>query len=253
MAILAYHMVNPRFVWGITRVTPGQFRAQIRDALNRGFTFYTLSDYCDLEPEPEKALALTFDDGFENVFDFALPVCRQYGVAATIFCMPLYIGQFNSWDVNWGWQRFRHLDWHQLCTLRDAGWEIGSHGFSHVDLRLLTEERAEEELVQSRQRLVQRLQTPVNFISYPFGNADARVCRLARHAGYRGGVVMSRQVKGENAFSRPRTGIYWLDSRRSFRHKISGSYKVWYQGLQKGLDICSDGTVFVKQCLNQTS
>lgn len=247
MSILAYHMVDSRFDWGITRVTPGQFRRQVELALKRGFTFHTITDYL-AQPDETKRLALTFDDGYESVYHNAFPILKRHGLCATLFISPAYIGQMNKWDVNIGWLRFRHLDWHQIREMAEAGWEIGSHGMTHRDLTRLDDSELDAELAHSRKIIQRRTGQAVHYLSYPFGNADPRVIRICMEHGYRGGLVMARRIrKVPEAFTVPRIGVYLTDPLKIFEQKLFTRNQSLYRFLQSCLDICSDGTVLVKQ------
>lgn len=246
MTVLAYHMVDSHFDWGITRVTPNQFAKQIRAAVEHGLEFCTARQYADFG-QTQNRICITFDDGYESVYHYAFPVLRQFGIPATVFINPLYIGQRNTWDVNIGWLKFSHLNWDQVRALAQAGWEIGSHGLTHRDLTRLDDAELNRELSCSRSIIERRIGCPVRSISYPFGNADSRVCEMAAEAGYSAGFVMSRSSGTQMDIAR--TGIYLLDRRYTFLQKAQGNAAPFYRFLQAVLDYCSDGTVLVKQGL----
>src|SRR3990170_2672732 len=52
---------------------------------------------------PPKAIALTFDDGYEDNYTNAYPVLKQYGVPATIFLITGFVGSSIQlwWDRLW--------------------------------------------------------------------------------------------------------------------------------------------------------
>lgn len=250
MSILAYHMVDSRFDWGITRVTPQQFRQQIEFAQNRGFTFQTISEYLSNGNDHSKRIAITFDDGYKSIYDYAFPILNQFGIKATLFVIPGFVGQRNTWDVNIGWLKFNHLDWCGIKEMHDAGWEIGSHGMSHRDLTRLGHRELDYELHASKMLLERRIGSPVHVISYPFGNANSRVCEASDKHGYHAGVVMGKKIRNvPEQFAVPRIGLYLLDSLKIFEQKIYLKNMWAYRTLQRIIDLCSDGTVVVKQGL----
>ncbi|NOY58718.1 MAG: polysaccharide deacetylase family protein [Calditrichaeota bacterium] len=250
MSVLAYHMVDTRFDWGITRVTPKQFRRQIEFALNRGFTFQTISEYLSYENDHSKHIAITFDDGYKSIYDYAFKILKQFGIKATLFVIPGFVGQRNTWDVNIGWLKFDHLGWHDIKEMHDAGWEIGSHSMSHRDLTRLDNRELDYELDASKMLLERRLNSPVHVISYPFGNANRRVCEASAKHGYQAGVVMGKKITHvPEKFAVPRIGLYLLDSLKIFEQKIYLKNMRAYRTLQRFIDLCSDGTVVVKQGL----
>ena len=91
-------MVDPRFDWGITRVMPKQFRRQIEFALERGFTFQTISEYLSHKNDHSKRIAITFDDGYKSVFTKAFPFLKENNIPATVF---LTTGAIDNNDLIW--------------------------------------------------------------------------------------------------------------------------------------------------------
>ena len=47
---------------------------------------------------PPRAVCITFDDGYRSVHDLALPVLREFGLAATVFVTTGYLGSGNMWN-----------------------------------------------------------------------------------------------------------------------------------------------------------
>jgi peptidoglycan/xylan/chitin deacetylase (PgdA/CDA1 family) len=241
-------MVEPRFDIAVTRVTPAQFAHQVETVLRAGFAILPLQDYLN-RPEPrERAIALTFDDAYASVYEHAFPVLKQYGLRATLFVITRYMGKLDDWDVNFGHIRFPHMTAEQVVRLAAEGWEIGSHSMRHLDLSRLSQNLLEEEVMGSRRTLEQLTGQKICTISYPFGNTDERVVDCCRKAGYRNGVVMGGLNKQlEVSFNLPRLGVYLYDFPALFEKKVFGKYEKMFNFIQRGIDICSDGTVLVKQ------
>jgi peptidoglycan/xylan/chitin deacetylase (PgdA/CDA1 family) len=243
--------VDPRFDFGITRVTPGRFAGQIEAALDQGFTFCTLSEF--LQKPLSKSIALTFDDGFASIFQHAYPVLKEHQIRATIFIIAGFTGQFDDWDVNFARIRFPHLNWLEIEKLFKEGWQIESHSLYHNDLTKIGKSACLRELELSRSLIEKRLQNTVCHISYPFGNTDADVIESCRQTGYGGGVVMSRNATDLPAsFVIPRLGVYLFDTKTTFLHKILAKYEKTYKFMQRAIDVCSDGTVLVKHGMQVT-
>jgi peptidoglycan/xylan/chitin deacetylase (PgdA/CDA1 family) len=243
-------MVEDRFDWGVTRVPPRKFKKQIENALDHEFTFLTLSEYLATRHLNDglRRAAICFDDGYESVFQHAFPVLQQHGIPATVFLVVGFMGQFNTWDVNIGWLRFRHLDWPQTRKLVKAGWEFGSHGMTHRDFSRLPCAELEWELRSSKLLIEKKTGIPVSLVSYPFGNTNLQVYQVCLDAGYKAGLAMGRSYKMISAdYAISRHGIYLFDSLLSFNQKLLGKNNWFYNFIQKIFDICSDGTVLVKQ------
>ena len=67
----------------VHNVRPEVFAAQI-DWLLQHFDVVSMDDFMKLRTVDGKA-AITFDDGYRSVFDFALPILRARGLSATVF------------------------------------------------------------------------------------------------------------------------------------------------------------------------
>jgi peptidoglycan/xylan/chitin deacetylase (PgdA/CDA1 family) len=165
-------------------------------------------------PVQERIFALTFDDAYEGLFYHALPVLREASWPAAVFVVTDYIGNENSWDVNIGWRRFRHLDWPMMRQMSDAGITFGSHTVSHPDLTRLSVKQIRYELERSRRDLEDGLGKRVEFLSYPFGRYNRTVQHLAQEAGYV--AAFGNYPRGRNSdpdwLALPRAGVYLMDA-----------------------------------------
>ena len=80
-------------------VDPETFRMHIH-ALRRHFTLMHLGDWVERvkqgRPIPRKACAITFDDGWQDNFEFAFPVLRNEQAPATIFLVSDLVGTMDT-------------------------------------------------------------------------------------------------------------------------------------------------------------
>ncbi len=81
------------------------------------------------------------------------------------------------------------LDWKDLTVLIEEGWEIGSHSVSHSNLQELTKEKLRIELVESKNKIEEKLKVSVISFSYPHGQWNLTVNKALEEAGYR--IVVS--------------------------------------------------------------
>ncbi len=91
LKILLYHGVAPSsgHVFNYRRkfVAPASFEKQV-EFLARNYTILPLDEAVHLLYEnklPRHAVAITFDDGYRNNFEYAFPTLRTLGIPATIF------------------------------------------------------------------------------------------------------------------------------------------------------------------------
>ena len=158
-----------------------EFEAQMKFLHDQGAQVITLEQlqrHLTLgEPLPDRAIALTFDDSYQGVYDLAAPVLKRYGYPYTVFVHTSYVGSQQG-RPKMSWDELRELDASGLVT-------IGSHSRSHpADMGLLTTAQQDDELQGSKKILEQQLGHPVSYISYPNGKADGSAFERARLAGY---------------------------------------------------------------------
>lgn len=113
------------------------------------------------------------------------------------------------------------------AALRTPGIDLGSHTWSHPALPGLSDDQLRQELEQPLDWLRERFTRVVEWLSYPYGLADARVARMAAQAGYRGALLVSggwwpQSASGTHAL--PRVNIPAGLSPDGFRLRMAGLF-----------------------------
>lgn len=197
LPVLMYHKVGDpppgsklKKLW----VSVADFRKQMAYLLDHGYHPITLAEAAatldagkDLQA---KSVVITFDDGYRNNLDNALPVLKEFGFRAVIFVVTNAMGRDNFWHDPASETRIPMLTWDQVKVLQDAGWEIGSHTLNHPRLSKISRPEVIKELRESRDEIERRLgKRPVTFAN-PYGNAsdDTTVQTDIKDAGYRWSV-----------------------------------------------------------------
>ncbi len=251
--ILAYHRVADEFDWSITRQKVGQFERGIRFLHDRGYSSAKLNETVSAcGNENRKRVAITFDDGYQDIYFNALPTLKRLGFTACVFIVTGYVGKHSEWDYAWGKHRKRHLSWQQIDEMAQAGFEFGSHTVNHPDLTRIPGRFVGYELRESKETLEQKLGRRVDFVSYPFGRYDRYVEEEARQAGYLSAYTICLNPSlGSGSFSRPRRGVYLLDSPLSLGIKLQKSRLAWTEEIKgRIINRFADCTVALKGCPN---
>jgi peptidoglycan/xylan/chitin deacetylase (PgdA/CDA1 family) len=160
-------------------------------------------------PVGDRAVALTFDDGYAGVAELAWPELKERGWPATLFAVSGYLdgGRTFPWDDPSA-ASARLLTAGELRDVAADGLDIGSHTVTHRWLPHLDAATVRAECRDSKAALEDLLQRPVTSFAYPMGGWDARVRLAVVDAGYARAVTVDR---GRNT---PRTDPYAL--RRAF-------------------------------------
>ena len=103
-------------------------------------------------PVPARAVAITFDDGYENFYQFALPQLQRHGFAATVYVVAGLIGRTAEWLAADGLAPAPLMDTARLREVRRAGIQVGSHALHHAPLAGRPGPALDAELAGSRRR-----------------------------------------------------------------------------------------------------
>lgn len=189
--ILMYHQVTPRPLPAFRKyaVTPGRFSAQM-DWLDRaGYSAITVGDMLDdragRRPLPPRPVAITFDDGFRDCVDHAVPILEARGFTATFFLVAGLAGRKSDWLRSERSVELSLMDWPTARGLEASGFRCGAHGFTHARLTDLPPAACREELRTSRSLLEDELGREVRDMAYPYGKYNETVRALAEETGYR--------------------------------------------------------------------
>ncbi len=222
--IINYHKIDKVRDVGITTRHPDDFRRDMEIIRDNGYETITFTDINTGSPLPAKPLIITFDDGYESVFNHAVPVMKEMKMRGVIFVLTEFIGKYNDWDVQLGDKRFRHMETGQIKELMSDGFEIGSHTCSHRLLTALGINELLREIKQSKLLLENLLMTEIISVSYPFGRFNEDVLKLTRDAGYLFGVSLVNFKKIDPKWEQltlNRHNIYRFDGVGAFMKKIS--------------------------------
>jgi peptidoglycan/xylan/chitin deacetylase (PgdA/CDA1 family) len=236
--VLCYHKITKRFCFEGTWTTPSRFFAQIDHLSSRGYRFINESEFLAAIERPqdggETSLFLTFDDGYEEIYQLVLPGLIERSIPLHVFLVTDYCGCDNKWDLSLGRRPFRHLSWAQVEGMAGKGVTFGSHGATHRDIIRLSEQECLEELMRSKQAIEERLDKPVRTFSYPFGRYNDELKILTRRSGYEAAFSLypSHGNKRVDRFALRRNGVYIIDTRGSILRKLERRRCSWFEEMK---------------------
>ncbi len=186
----------------------------------------------DLESLPAargRFVALTFDDGLENIIENALPELKKRNIPATLFIVTDTLGQNRPWEHLGGedTRNERVMSEEQLRQLPSELLTIGSHTMTHPLLPRIDKGLIGQELLGSRLKLEKMLNREVKLFSFPYGASSKSVIAACRDAGYER-VFTALPVFAftePNEFVTGRVGTSPLDWPIEFRLKLAGAYR----------------------------
>jgi len=206
LRVLMYHKVNDLWPNPIT-VPTAVFAQQMALLGELGYVPVSLErvrdHYVAGLPLPERAVLITFDDGYRDNLENAFPILAAHGYPAVVFVPIAYLDDSRPLPheeplVRAG-IRNPTLAWDQLPELEAGGVRIEAHGIGHRRLAELRPDEALREITTSKFRLEERLGREVEAYAYVKGSrADYRPehASLVQQAGYKLGFTA---VSGVNS------------------------------------------------------
>jgi peptidoglycan/xylan/chitin deacetylase (PgdA/CDA1 family) len=218
--ILTYHSLDSS--GSVISTSPEKFRRQMKNLFDASFHVVKLRDLVSRIREnrqlPAKSVAITFDDGFQSVYDVAFPVLKDYGYPATVFLVTSFCGKNNRWNGQPNTiPSFDLLTWDQISKMKDQQIEFGVHTATHPDLTKLTGSQVSEEIIGARQ--VVQEQTGENEIAfaYPYGKKSSEASNLVNLNFY---AACSTEMDFANSCSDvhflPRIDMYYFSNNDLF-------------------------------------
>lgn len=185
LPVLLYHAIggarDRRFErWA---VAPALLEAQLEALSAARYRLLPLAEAMECATRGERVVALTFDDGYADLVETALPILARAGARATVYAPTAYVGRAAGW-LSFPAERARPvLGWSELRALASNGFEIAPHGDRHLALDVLGITEARAEIQRSAAAIADQTGRETSSFAYPFGYHSARVRRMVAEAG----------------------------------------------------------------------
>jgi peptidoglycan/xylan/chitin deacetylase (PgdA/CDA1 family) len=180
-------------------VSPEQFAGHLAWLAREGYTPMRMDEVAaclkGIGGCPERPVALTFDDGYDDAYTEAFPLLRRHGFVATFYIVSSFVGHEG------------YMRWDELQILQNAGMEIGSHSVTHPDLTTLAQNQVSYQVTQSAEEIKTHLQIPVESFCYPIGKNNTSIQSIVKEAGYSNATTTMQSWYQRNLYALPRLRI----------------------------------------------
>ncbi|MCC5855225.1 MAG: polysaccharide deacetylase family protein [Idiomarina sp.] len=187
VSILMYHHVSdstPR----VTSVTAEELREHLQYLKDNDFTVIDIRDaIAGVRGEkelPEKAVVLTFDDAYQNIFTNGRPVLQEFDVPWTLFVATDPVGNTPG----------RYMSWDQIRQLHEEGVVIANHSTDHAHMPRRAQgesdedwrQRMAENILKAEQRILDEVGVSYRLFAFPYGEYDNQLANLVEELDFIG-------------------------------------------------------------------
>jgi peptidoglycan/xylan/chitin deacetylase (PgdA/CDA1 family) len=247
-AVLCYHRVLPQAT-GARRlpnyaVTPEQFAEQMAVLVADGFTSLTLAEFREIargrrEP-PERAVLITFDDGYADNYLVAWPIAQKFGLKINLFVCtglvaeesvpafekPSDCEQISREEFPEFWQP---LSWKQISEMTSAGVGLGFHSHNHKNIARMPASDLVADINRGASLLQSQLALQANAFAFPYGHYGSYSNDTIALLQQRGFEMLFTTELGRTPLERStgvfsRIVVHTEDDTGTFRRKLHGGY-----------------------------
>lgn len=199
--ILLYHHVDTDTPPSTT-ISPDNFREHLNYLRDNGYTVIGLPAMIEALQSrstlPDKAVAITFDDGYISIYDKAFPMLQEYGYPFTLFVST---GPIDANQPN-------YMNWQQIREMSEAGVTIANHMVEHPYMldRIDGEgdhqwlERMRSELLTAEETIRSYTGQEHRFLAYPYGEFNQELKAMLAEEGFVGLAQNSGAVGYQSDF-----------------------------------------------------
>ena len=226
--ILNYHSIHPTHKFA---TKPEEFYQQM-EYLKSNFCVVSLLDFYELRKTarniPDKLAMITFDDGYEDNYEYVLPILSKFGIKATVFVTTGFInGEIDIAKEHITYCGLRPLTWEQIRQMSKSGISFGAHTHTHQILANVSRENAEEEISKSKRILENELGQSIDMFAYPFGQHgtfNQQIIELLRkhHFKLACSTIWGSDNSNTDILALRRIRIDAIDTMDDFKQKVNG-------------------------------
>jgi len=231
--ILMYHRVCDSDAFDQLTVSPERFEEQMAVLAKKGGVIsldQAVQQLREKTSVDSNSVVITFDDGYLDNLQQALPILEHHQLPATIFVTTDFAAQQTSHPryptdpslpLHLDWAQLRELSKHPLITL-------GSHTISHPYLQSVDQQQAEKEILESAQLLEKQIGVSMDFFCYPSGDFGERELNILGASDYRAAVTVAPGInrRDQSLFELNRSEVTDKDSGLMFRCKLIGAFDI---------------------------
>lgn len=166
-----------------------------------------------------KSFAVTFDDGFESIYNLVFPFIKKNNIKITLF---LTLNNLN---------KHKYLKTNQITEMLKSGLvTIGCHGKTHTSLKSLNDDSLLKEIIEPKKYLENLFNINISYLSFPNGKYDLNTLKFCENNFKKTFSSHMRTInldKYKDNFIFPRICVYKYDSNLILLNKSQGKFDIF--------------------------
>jgi len=233
--ILCYHRVEPepRDRWSVSNRAFARQMDFVRAEYHPVSLDEIVAWFKGVKSLPARSIAVTFDDGLEDVYKHAFPILEEANMTATMFVCPGLMPDVNGKEKGMTSEEENpFMSWEQVRVLSSCGWIIGSHSLTHPFLSALNDTEVAVQVTESKSRIEDALQKNCEYFCYPYGTPKAVTVRereLVKEVGYIAALssITGFVTRKCDLYALPRSKVLAQDDFGMFCGILAGRMDPW--------------------------
>ena len=220
VSVLGYHGILPKKLntsYDEFIVDQEKFEQELKYLQKKKYQTLTLDEFYDWmkkkKRKKHKAVLITFDDGYQNNYDYAFPLLKKYKMKATVFI----IGEKAENNID---------NYLSLKTIKKAKKEFPNITFASHSYQLHNHDKKDYKMIQED---ITKMKSIINtkFYAYPHGESSKEYRRALKENGYKmaftfgPGKEHRKATKQDNTYKVPRLNISQNMSFQKFKLRLS--------------------------------
>ncbi len=181
--VIMYHDISNLFNDSYT-ISPDSFAAQMEWLYSNGYNAVSIQEAGRIKRnDADRAVVITFDDGYASFMDFAFPLMQEYRFRVTINIIGQYVGSYVARNRPMlSWDEYRYLIKNDLV-------DLGCHTFNlhsmQKNVLTVSGEEIENDLLMFRTKYKEEIGRAVDILAWPYGRFNKRSMEIARKNGFK--------------------------------------------------------------------
>jgi len=223
VSILMYHRFG--YKESALYVTPENFEKQLKFLVDNDYNVIPLKELVDGIKNGTKfgrnTVVITIDDGYKDVYTYAYPLLKKYGIPATVFVISGFISTEKDF-----------MSWRDVVEMAENNIDIGGHTDTNKYIPdVTTDEMLLQETAGCKQKIEEQLGKTILFFCYPSGGFTEKAKIFIKKAGYVGACTTNRGLVklNKDVYELKRVKVKDGDGINllSFNLKLTGYYNVF--------------------------